>query len=99
MLQSQKTYRQWQTHFELSASDELEAEHETKMYEQFGTAMITEFPEMTSPFWNMSRNDDGDSSKKIDVVWRYGNNRSAERSSQMLTPKCVIHSHYNKWCI
>ena len=29
---------------------------------------ITEFPEMTSPFWNMSRNDDGDSSKKIDVI-------------------------------
>ena len=29
--------------------------------------MITEFPEWTSPFWNMSRNDDG-TSRKIDVI-------------------------------
>ena len=29
--------------------------------------MITDFPEWTSPFWNMARNDDG-TSKKIDVI-------------------------------
>ena len=29
--------------------------------------MITKFPEWTSPFWNMARNDDG-TSKKIDVI-------------------------------
>jgi hypothetical protein len=32
-----------------------------------GTGMITDFPEFTSPFWNMARNDDG-TSKKIDVI-------------------------------
>ncbi len=29
--------------------------------------MITDFPEWTSPFWNMARNAD-DTSKKIDVI-------------------------------
>ena len=29
---------------------------------------ITDFPEFTSPFWNMSRNDDGATSRKIDVI-------------------------------
>ena len=38
------------------------------MFEQFGTAMITDFPEFTSPFWNMSRYADGVRSKKIDVI-------------------------------
>jgi len=30
--------------------------------------MITDFPEMTSPFWNMSRHSNGSESKKIDVI-------------------------------
>ena len=30
--------------------------------------MITKFPEHTSPFWNMTRNEDGKTSKKIDVI-------------------------------
>ena len=37
------------------------------MEASFGSSMITEFPEFTSPFWNMSRNEDG-TSKKIDVI-------------------------------
>ena len=93
---TEKTYRQWQTHFELSASDELEAEHETKMYEQFDTAMITDFPEMTSPFWNMSRNDDGDSSKKIDVI--LGGMEtigSAERSTDVDQMRNTFHTITN----
>ena len=42
---------------------ELDHEHEDKI----GYGMITDFPEFTSPFWNMARNDDG-TSKKIDVI-------------------------------
>ena len=30
--------------------------------------MITKVPWFTSPFWNMSRNDDGKTSRKIDVI-------------------------------
>ncbi len=65
---TEKTYAQWQDHFGLGSTIEMEAEHETSMFEQFGSAMITDFPEMTSPFWNMSRYEDGVRSKKIDVI-------------------------------
>ena len=55
----EKTYREWQEHFD-SNTEELNAEHETKMFEEYVSTMITDFPEMTSPFWNMSRNEDED---------------------------------------
>ena len=45
---------------------DLTAEDEGKMYDEFTTALITDFPEFT-PFWNMSRKD-GITSKKIDVI-------------------------------
>ena len=36
--------------------DSLEAEHETKMWEEYGDVVaITRFPERTSPFWNMKQ--------------------------------------------
>ena len=60
------TYADWQSHY--GVEGELEAEHETKMYEDFKTAMITDFPEFTSPFWNMSRCPGNTESKKIDVI-------------------------------
>ena len=62
----EKTYEQWQKHYNVEG--ELEAEHETAMFNDFSTAMITDFPEFTSPFWNMSRYEDGTHSKKIDVI-------------------------------
>ena len=46
----------------------MDAEHELKMAADFGQTMITDFPEMTSPFWNMSRNEWWCTSKKIDVI-------------------------------
>ena len=68
---TEKTYELWQQHYgglSWGKVDELTAEHETKMYEEFGATMITDFPEFTSPFWNMSRYEDGIHSKKIDVI-------------------------------
>ena len=62
-----KPYSEWQKHYDLDPMTEIEAEHEIKMYEDFTATMITDFPEMTSPFWNMSRNDNG-TSRKIDVI-------------------------------
>ena len=38
----EKTYADWQKHYELGAHAEMDASHETKMYEQFGTTMITD---------------------------------------------------------
>ena len=54
------TYDEWGEKFK---TQELEHIHESSI----GRGMITEFPEWTSPFWNMSRNDDG-TSRKIDVI-------------------------------
>jgi aspartyl/asparaginyl-tRNA synthetase len=48
--------------------DELEHEHETRLYEENSpTYFISDFPEFTSPFWNMKRNND-DTANKIDVI-------------------------------
>ena len=55
-----KTYDEWASNFD---TDELDHEDERTI----GRGMITKFPEWTSPFWNMARNDD-DTSKKIDVI-------------------------------
>ena len=55
-----KSYGEWQDEYKVR---ELDHGHEAAI----GRGMITEFPEWTSPFWNMARNDDG-TSRKIDVI-------------------------------
>ena len=50
---------------------ELENDHETKLYEEKTPSFfLTDFPEFTSPFWNMKRNDDPtlETANKIDVI-------------------------------
>jgi len=87
---TQKTYAEWQTYYKVEG--ELKAEHETDMYEKFGSCSITDFPEFTSPFWNMSRNTDG-TSKKIDVI--LGGMEtigSAERSTDVEQMRDTFHT-------
>jgi len=55
-----KKYKHWAEAYQ---TKELDHEHEKNI----GLGMITDFPEWTSPFWNMARNAD-DTSKKIDVI-------------------------------
>jgi len=55
-----KTYGNWADKYKVR---ELDHGHESAI----STGMITDFPEWTSPFWNMGRNPDG-TSKKIDVI-------------------------------
>ena len=89
----EKTYREWQEHYGLTYIDELEAEHETKMHEEYISTMITDFPEFTSPFWNMSRNEGGGTSKKIDVI--LGGMEtigSAERSTDVEQMRDTFHT-------
>ncbi len=83
---TEKRYVEWQEHYGIEG--EIEAEHETTMFNDFGSTMITDFPESTSPFWNMSRYNIFQSktqySKKIDVI--LGGMEtigSAERSSDI----------------
>ena len=48
---------------------ELEHEHEEKLYtDKSPVAFIKNFPEFTSPFWNMKRNSKDDTSYKVDVI-------------------------------
>ena len=63
----ERTYKEWQKEYYLKPHEELKADHELVMGNRYGTCMITNFPEFTSPFWNMSRNKDG-TSRKIDVI-------------------------------
>lgn len=51
-------------HFDVK---ELTGDHETQLYKEFGPVyFISNFPEHTSPFWNMKRQ--GEFAKKIDVI-------------------------------
>ena len=89
----EKTYREWQEHFDIAYTEELTAEHETKMHEEYISTMITDFPEMTSPFWNMSRHEGGGTSKKIDVI--LGGMEtigSAERSTDVDQMRDTFHT-------
>ena len=55
-----KKYDAWADDYKVR---ELDHGHEAAI----SRGMITDFPEWTSPFWNMARNEDG-TSKKIDVI-------------------------------
>jgi len=90
---TEKTYAEWQDYFNISSSTEMNAAHETAMYEEFGSTMITDFPEMTSPFWNMSRYPGETESKKIDVI--LGGMEtigSAERSTDIDMMRDTFHT-------
>jgi len=90
---TEKTYAEWQKHFGLASDYEMTATEEGKMYNEFGATMITDFPEMTSPFWNMSRYPGETESKKIDVI--LGGMEtigSAERSTDVDMMRDTFHS-------
>ena len=49
--------------------DILEHEHETQLEKDHGPVyFLKNFPERTSPFWNMNRNEDNTHAKKVDVI-------------------------------
>ena len=48
---------------------ELDHSHEERLYkEKSPVSFITDFPEFTSPFWNMKRNPNDDTAYKVDVI-------------------------------
>ena len=90
---TEKTYAEWQQHFGLGADVEMEAQQELDMEKEFGQTLITNFPELTSPFWDMARNDDGNTAKKMDVI--LGGMEtigSAERSCDVDMMRDTFHS-------
>jgi aspartyl/asparaginyl-tRNA synthetase len=72
--------------------DELTSEHETRINDEFGRVFFLEdFPEHTSPFWNMKR--DGDTANKIDVILHgIETIGSAERSTSAYAMRDRFHS-------
>ena len=59
-----KNYLDWAKQYEV---EELTHKHEELMCEDNQICMITNFPNHTSPFWNMKQNGDG-TAAKIDVI-------------------------------
>ena len=83
-----KKYDEWGEKYKVR---ELDHGHESAI----GRGMITHFPEWTSPFWNMARNNDG-TSKKIDVI--LGGMEtigSAERSTDKEQMRNTFHTISN----
>ena len=71
---------------------EIEAEHERRLYEEHGPVVfLKNFPQYTSPFWNMKK--EGDRARKIDVLL-YGVETvgSAERSSDPHEMRELFHT-------
>lgn len=71
---------------------ELEAEHEEMLQQEFGPVVfLTDFPQYTSPFWNMKKN--GDFANKIDVIL-YGIETigSAERGTDPNEMRHLFHT-------
>lgn len=60
-------YKDAVAHFNLPADSEITSKYEMQLYKDFGPVVfLMNFPEYTSPFWNMNRV--GDIAEKIDVI-------------------------------
>lgn len=78
----------------------LEAEHETKMWNEIGNVIsLQHFPKRTNPFWNMKKSDNG-IFNKVDVIL-YGQETigSAERSCNVEEMREMFYSiEDGKYC-
>lgn len=84
-----KTYDQLAQHYGLK---ELSSKEENRMKEDFGNVVFLEnFPQFTSPFWNMKKN--GDYANKIDVIINGQETiGSAERSTDVSEMRELFHT-------
>ena len=74
--------------------EELEHEHETKLHEEeSSTFFITDFPESTSPFWNMKRDLSTQLANKVDVIL---SGQETIGSAERETDKEVMRDRFNK---
>ena len=76
----------------LYGTTELEHEHEQRLYDELTpTFFIKNFPEFTSPFWNMKRNDD-ETANKVDVIL---SGQETFGSAERETNKQVMRERFN----
>ena len=76
-------------------TSELLPKHESLIQQDFGNIFIIDFPESSSPFWNMRRNDNG-TSRKVDIILNGMETiGSAERETDTYKMKENFHSISN----
>ena len=76
-------------------TEELENEHEEQLCKDYGpVVLLKDFPQHTSPFWNMKLHDeDKNKAKKVDVIlWGVETIGSAERSCDTLEMRNQFYS-------
>ena len=78
-----KNYLEWCEYFDLYNGEELTHQHEAEMANKWQgrVCMIKNFPNYTSPFWNMKQNGDGTAAKIDVIIAGQETIGSAERSS------------------
>ena len=85
-----KNYTDWSEEFGV---DELSHAEETAMYEKYGNVqMIQNFPNYTSPFWNMKQNGDGTAAKIDVIICGQETIGSAERSADTTEMRDMFHN-------
>ena len=84
-----KDYATWCGYY---GTNELNNDHEEKMGKEFGSAMITNFPNHTSPFWNMKQNGDATAAKIDVILGGMETIGSAERSTNIDEMRDMFHT-------
>tara|TARA_Y100000310_G_C20674053_1_gene811878 strand:+ start:2105 stop:2938 length:834 start_codon:yes stop_codon:yes gene_type:complete len=85
-----KDYIEWCKDFKVQ---ELDHDHEEKMCQDTGAVcMIKNFPNYTSPFWNMRQNGDGTAAKIDVIIAGQETIGSAERSSDPAEMREMFHT-------
>jgi len=86
-----KDYLEW---CEIFHTEELNHDHERDMCRSWGgrPCMIKNFPNYTSPFWNMKQNGDGTAAKIDVIICEQETIGSAERSSDVDEMRNMFHT-------
>lgn len=84
-----KDYATWCVYY---GTDELDHNIEERMGKEFGSAMITNFPNHTSPFWNMKQNGDATAAKIDVILGGMETIGSAERSTNIDEMRNMFHT-------
>ena len=84
-----KDYSDWCEEFD---TNELTHEHESLMEDIHGPSMIKNFPNSTSPFWNMKQNGDGTAAKIDVILGGMETIGSAERSTDKVEMRDMFHT-------
>jgi len=89
-----KDYAEWSDLFDLYGGEELQHKHEKMMCDRWQgrVCMIKNFPNHTSPFWNMKQNGDGTAAKIDVIISGQETIGSAERSSDPVEMRDMFHT-------